>query len=371
MLRFLGVKKWIFFKAGKEQWMRFFQMAKILILAITTLVQVKVYAQENLGVFRFSEFSLKPLLHLQEESGSAFQIQATYLGFEWRRDENLRGQMLLGSSDLIQPAVWFSPVTEPAFGIVEAYLEGRSIYGDFRAGLVNLQMGYEGAMPEWAWVLPPTHFHQQAWMIARDFGFQFHFTTYPFTTMFTISNGETTTNNPNNKFWYSSLFELKNSEGLGILFTAQVGQTTTAATGGSNPTLAQSKYGFAFNPNLDAKIRVGSISFFQDDGRSLYLLEGGSGDILQSSTINSFAFGHIDFAIRLVGDLNLLLRYEQDQTNMSDYTTVTKSSSLGFMLTSKDKLQSFTMMGTVNQLVSQYPDNELQLIFRLNSRNSN
>ncbi len=338
------------------------------ILWLATSTSVKAEVSETLGTFRFSEFSLKPLLHVQEETGSAFSLQTTYLGFEWKRDENLRGQLLLGSSDMIQPAVWFSPTTTPAFGIIEAYLEGKSLFGDFRAGLVNLQMGYEGAVPEWAWVLPQTHFHQLGWMIHRDFGFQFHFATYPFTTVMTVSNGESTMTNPDNQFWYSALWEVKNSSGLGILATGQVGQTTSLSTGGSTPSLAASKYNFVFNPALNAKIRVGSVSVFKDDGKSLYLLEAGSGDIVQNSFSNSFAFAHLDLAFHLGGDLQLLMRYEQDQPNMSDYTSVIKSSSLGLMATSKDRLQSFTLFGTVNQLYSQFPDNEVQLIFRLNSR---
>jgi len=346
----------------------FFNVLSVFLLFLLSSTLVKADSAENLGTFRFSEFSLKPLLHLQEESGSSFSLQTTYLGFEWKRDENLRGQLLLGSSDMIQPALWFSPVTQPAFGIVEAYLEGRNLYGDFRAGLVNLQMGYEGSIPEWAWVLPPTHVRQQGWLIARDFGFQFHFSTYPVTTVMTVSNGESTMSNPDNKFWYSALFQVKNSDGLGLLLTAQVGQTTSLSTGGAIPSLAATKYHFVFDPNSDAKIRTGVLSLFQDDGRSLFLLEAGSGDILQNSQKNSFVFGHLDLAWHLGGDLLLLLRYEQDQPNNSDYTTVAKASSLGFMMTSKDKLQSFTLIGTKNQETTEVPNDEIQLIFRLNSR---
>ncbi len=335
---------------------------------ILTSTSVKAENQENLGTFRFSEFSLKPLLRVQEESGSAFALQTTYLGFEWKRDENLRGELLLGSNDMIQPGIWFGPTNQPSFGIVEAFLEGKSPFGDFRAGLVNLQMGYEGAEPEWAWVLPPTHFHQQAWMLGRDFGFQFHFSTYPFTTVMTISNGESSMTNSDNKFWYSALWKIKNSEGYGALVTAQVGETTALSTGGVSPSLAASKYKFAFNPNSDAKIRVGALALFKDDGKSLYLLEGGSGDILQTSMKNSFAFAHLDLAFRMGGDLQILLRFEQDQPNLSDYSTAVKATSLGFMLTSKDKLQSFTLIGIKNQEGTEVPNDEAQVIFRLNSR---
>jgi hypothetical protein len=330
-----------------------------------------VYADmtENLGTFRFSEFSLKPLLHLQEDNNSQFTVQTTYLGFEWKRDETLRGQLLLGSSDMIQPAVWFGPSTLPAFGIVEAYLEGRSPIGDFRAGLVDLEQGYEGAVPEWAWVLPPTHFHQNGWLINRDFGFQFRFATYPFRTLFTVSNGESTATNPDNKFWYSALWELKNSDGYGILLTAEVGNTTAASTNNPvSPSVASSLYKFVFNPALDSKIRIGTLAFFRDDGHSLYLIEGGSGDILQSGQSHSFSFGHADVAWHVGGDTHLLARVEQDQSNMSDYSTAVTSSSLGVMLTSKDKLQSFTLMATYNQNATNFPSNELQMIFRLNSR---
>jgi hypothetical protein len=361
-------KRVTIFSVGKKS--QFFFLRTLFCFLSLLAYSTFVYADpaENLGTFRFSEFSLKPLLHVQEENNSEFSVQTTYLGFEWKRDENLRGQLLLGSSDMIQPAVWFGQPNLPAFGIVEAYLEGRSPFGDFRAGLVDLEQGYEGAVPEWAWVLPPTHFHQNGWLINRDFGFQFRFATYPFRTLFTISNGESSATNPDNKFWYSGLWELKNSEGLGVLMTAQEGETTPLSTNGTNPSIAATTYKFVFNPAVNSKIRVGTLAVFKDDGHSLYLIEAGSGDILQSGQTNSFAFGHVDVAWHVGGDTTILARVEQDQANNSNYATAVTSSSLGLMLTSKDKLQSFTLMGTVNQNSTNFPSNELQVIFRLNSR---
>jgi len=348
-----------------------FYLCLVLVLGLTSTsvrAELSEKMSENLGTFSFSEFSLEPTIHLQEESGNAFLLQSSYLGFEWRRDENLRGEFWLGSSDMVQSAVWFSPSSNPAFGVVEAFLEQRSSIGDFRAGLVNVQMGYEGSVPESAWALPPTHFHQQGWMINRDFGVQFEFSTYPFTTMATISNGESTMNNPDSQFWYSALWRLKNSQGFGALVTAQVGNTTALSTGGATPSLAASKYSFVFDPSSDAKIRVGSLSLFQDNGKSLYLIEAGSGDIIQNGVKNSFGFGHVDIAYRLASNWQLLLRYEQDQADLDNDATMIKSVSLGFKVDSKDKLQSMTLFATHNDETPEIQNDELLLLFRLNSR---
>lgn len=326
---------------------------------------------ETLGSFRFSEFSLRPGLNLQEINGSQFDLENTYLGFEWKRDENLLGHVWIGSSDMIQPAVWFSRQNLPALGIVEAYLEGRSPYGDFRAGLVNVQQGYEGSVPDWALLLPLTHVRKNGWFINRDFGFQFRFSTAPFLSVFTISNGESSMSNLDNKFWASGLWQIKNSEGYGVLFTAQVGGTTaasTSASGGVGASQANSTFKFNFDPNQASKIRSGTMAFFKEENRNLYLIEGGSGDLIQGSTKSSYNFGHLDVVHYVGGDLSLLLRYERSQSNLDDINSILESSSLGFMMISKDKLQSFTLIGTKNYEKVDQPNDQLQLIFRLNSR---
>lgn len=321
-------------------------------------------ASENLGQFRFSEFSIAPELKIQEPGIGGFQIQKTYLGFEWMRDESLRGQIWLGSSDLLQSAVWFTPVTRPDLGISEAYLEGKSSYGEMRAGLLNVLQGYEGVSPEWALVLPASQSARQGWLMKRDYGLQFRWTTKPFFTAMTVHNGETGANS-DGKFWYSGAWQYKNSNNAGVLLTASVGNTKPESTSGS---LAQSQFQFNFDPSGTAKIRYATLTFFKDDERSLFLIEGGRGDIIQNDIKRPYAWGRADFSFNLGGDLNMLLRYEQTQSNLKETPTIKKSSSGGFSIWSKDRLQSVTLYGIHHEEDPKVMNDEYFLIFRLNSR---
>lgn len=319
---------------------------------------------ENLGTFRMSEFSLSPRLRVVEPGQSGFEIRQTWLGFEWLKDESLRGQMWLGSAELYQRPIWYTPQSNPDFGMVEAWLEGKSVYGDMRAGLLNVHQGFEGINPEWAWVLPQSRMRRNGWLVQRDFGVQFRWHYQSILTELTIHNGEAGANQ-DGKMWTSGLWQVKNSWGYGALVTASVGNTTPDSTKNA---IANTRDGLVFDPNQPAKIRYGSFAIFKDTERRLMLLEAGRGDIFQGDTKSSYAWGRADFSFNLLGDLFLLLRYEQTQADLKDSTTIVKSGSYGFSVVSDDRLQSLTLLGTHHEEDPRKDNDEFLLIFRLNSR---
>ena len=275
----------------------------------------------------------------------------------------------MGSSDLTTPAAWFTPKTRPDFGIDEAYLEGKSLYGDIRAGLINVQQAYEGVYPEWAWVLPETRARRFGWLIKRDFGLQFRWQNKPFLTALSIHNGESGPNT-DGKLWYSGMWQIRNSQGVGLLMTASVGNTRPDATLGSSAgrTSLSNSTKFVFDGSQDAKIRYGTFAIFRDDERTLFLFEGGRGEIIQNNERAPYACGHLDIGWNLGGDLSLLARYEQLQPDLKDSESVVRAGSLGFSVTSKDRLQSITMFGTRNTENPAINNDEFQVILRLNSR---
>lgn len=349
-----------------------------LFLSITTWTNIqahaqsskdKVYSQEALGQFRFSEFSLQPRLRIEEPGQGGFEIRQTWLGFEWQKDETIRGSIWLGSSDLTTPAIWFSPKDRPDFGIDEAFLEGKNPYGDIRAGLINVQQGYEGVHPEWSWVLPESRARRSGWLIKRDFGVQLRWQTQPFYTALSVHNGESGPNT-DGKLWYSGVWQWKNSEGVGFLTTAAVGNTRSEAT---STTLAKKSSTtptsrFVFDGTQDAKIRYGTMALFREDERTLFLLEGGRGEIVQLGEKAPYSWGRLDISWNFGGDLSILMRYEQLQPDTRDKDTLIGSGSLGFSVTSKDRLQSVTVLGTHNTETPTINNDEYMVILRLNSR---
>lgn len=340
-------------------------MSRIWILAFSLFASLAQAAElERLGRFEISEFALSPRLRLQEPGQGGFELSQSWIGFEWSRDESVRGVLKLGSSDLNQPVIWNSPETRPSFGVSEAWMEGRSNYGDVRAGLLSIPQGFEGVAPDWASVLPETRARRKSWFIKRDFGLQFRWATEPWQTSIAVHNGESA-ENKDGRYWVTAHWQYRNSEGSGALLTASSGQTRPQSTLTSEA--ASPENGFVFDKTKDAKIRQASLAVFREDKRSLFLLEMGRGEILQDEEKNSFVWGHLDLVWNFGGDASVLLRYEHNQPNQKDSETTVKSSGVGFSISSKDNLQSLAVFASHLEENPDSPSDELWLIFRIHS----
>lgn len=319
---------------------------------------------DKLGRFEISEFALSPRLYLQEPGLGGFELRESWIGFEWSRDEYIRGVLNLGSRDLTEPAVWMTPNANRAeFGVSEAWMEGRSLYGDLRAGFVRIPQAYEGQSAAWAGLLPSTRARRMGWFIRRDFGLQFLWKSDRWDTSLTVHNGESGTNT-DGKYALTSHWGYRVPGGLSTLVTATVMNTKPASTSGS---LAASQYKFVFNPNEDAKIRQGSWALYKEGHRELFLLEIGKGEILQKEEKESFGWGHFDSVINWGGDFSFLFRAEITEANQKQSDTFVKSAGAGFSISSKARAQSVTFFANHLEEKPDVQSDEFWMIFRIHS----
>ncbi len=340
------------------------QGVRILAVIITTLFGLSVWAEgEQMGTFRFSEFSLSPRARVQEPSEGGFELQQSWIGFEWVKDENLSGELSFGTSDLVQPAIWYS-TKEGDVALVHAALKAKTPYFDVRAGLLPIPNGYEGAFPDWEQSLPETRVRRHRWFTKRDVGVEFKAETKPFLTSLTVHNGESGANS-DQKVWVTGLWRYFNPQGYGALATAEVGRTDARSTAKS--VAGSADEGFSFDPTDSAKIRHGSIALYRKWGRHLVLAEIGKGEILQKDEKHAFNWGHFDICANLGGDLNLLFRYEQSQSDVTSTANLVKSTGAGVSVSSSDRLSSVTLWGNKNTQSPEKQDDEFLLLFRLNS----
>lgn len=320
-------------------------------------------SQEVMGRFRFSELQLSPRLHLEEPGEGGFELEQSSLGFEWSRDEWVRGVLKLGSPDLVRQAFWYTPKAT-GFSVAEAWMEGRGDYGDIRAGLVTVPQGFEGAHPEWNAIFPESGPRRRGWILQRDLGVQFRWETRPFATSMTVHNGETGPNT-DRWLWASGLWEYRSSDGTGVLLTGSVGHTRPESTLGAT---APQVEGFLFDPAKSAKMRYAILTLYREDRRNLFLLEAGRGELLQEDVKHPYAWGRMDLSWNFADDMNWLVRYEQTQSDLRDSLTITKKAGMGLVLSSKDNLQSVTLFGSKNQESgTEVPNDEFLMIFRLHS----
>lgn len=319
---------------------------------------------ERLGRFEFSDFALSPRLRLAEPGQGGFELAQSWIGFEWTRDEYIRGVLKLGSTDLIAPAVWNTPTARPSFGVSEAWMEGKSDYGDVRAGLLAIPTGFESMNEEWSSVFPETRARHANWFIKRDMGLQFFWKTHFWDTSVVFHNGESA-DNTDGKYWVSGHWQFRDSDGTGVLLTSNVGNTKPASTSGSKAGLPEN--GFVFDPTSDAKIREFSLSLYHTERRNLILLEGGSGEVLQNGDKNGYAWGHLDWVYNRGGEISLLARFEQNQPQMTLADSIVRLYGAGMQFSSKDNLQSLTLFANHLEESPRVDNNELWLIFRIHS----
>jgi hypothetical protein len=340
---------------------------RILFATVIAIVSLQARAEgEQMGSFRFSDFSLSPRLRVEEPSQGGFDLKESWIGFEWKRDESLSGEMSFGTADLVEPAVWY-PTKAGDVALVHAALKAKTQYFDIRAGLLPVPNGFEGSVPEWELSLPETRVRRHRWFTKRDIGVELRAETKPWLTTLTVHNGESGANQ-DQKVWVTGLWRYQNSIGIGALATASVGHTdgrSTVVTAGETSTVADE--GFAFDPTDSAKIRQGSFALYRRWGRHLLLAEIGKGEILQKDEKHAFVWGHADVCANLGGDLNLLLRFEQSQANTQDTATIVKSAGFGFSVSSSDRLSSITLWGNKNSENPEKQNDEFLLQFRLNS----
>lgn len=331
---------------------------------LATLAGVPAFSLESLGTFHFQEFLLSPSLELREPSQGGFDLKESWMSVQWNKDENVQGEMRLGTLDGYQAPIWMVPSVATGLGILEAWVEGRSKWGNIRVGRIPITDGFEGSFSEGFWLMPASQVKKNHWVFQRDEGLTLWAETKPWLTQITVHNGEAGPN-ADNKMWVTGRWQyFSNADGDGFLVTASEGSTTPLSTTGS---LAASRDQFHFDPTQNAKIRYATASFFHLWKRNYWNLEGGRGDILQFEDKFPFAWGRLDLSWNLGGDLNLLLRYEQLQSDLKNPDTIQKNSGIGFLLSSQDQLSSLTVFGTHKQESPSINNDEILIMFRLNS----
>jgi hypothetical protein len=319
-------------------------------------------AEQALGEFSFSEFSLG-VEHFSEEPGkNEFKLKDSFLKTKWSFHPWITGQLAVGSPDLTEPAVWF-PNPLKTFTVTEAYAHLKTVSFDLQVGLLKIPVGVENFFSENQSLLPNSQVSRERWLIKRDLGIKTLVEYEDFQTTLVLHNGEST-QSKDAKSWVTGTWAYAPREGLGFLLSAQVGNTTASATSGS---VAQSQYQFVFDPEDSAKIRWALLSLFQRGKAHRWSFESGHGEVLQKNEKNAFAWGRFDGAIAWQEDSYLLLRYEQTQTHLKLSESIKKYASLGLSWVQPAQLASVAFLATKVMETPEVQNDQFVILFRLGS----
>ncbi len=335
----------------------------IFLVALNLLLPFSVKAGESLGTFQFQDFSLAPRLEVREPSEGGFDLKESWISVQWLKDEFIHGQFRLGTLDQIQPVIWMNP-SKDGFGLIEAWVELKSTSGILRVGRLPIPDGFEGSFGDGFWLMPQSEVRKRSWLFTRDEGLTLEAITKPWLTSITVHNGESGPN-ADAKMWVTGRWQyLDNNTGNGVLLTATEGSTNPISTSSST---AQTTDSFRFDNTKSSKIRWGTLALFHLWKRDYWNLEVGRGDILQDADKYPMGWGRFDVSWNLGGDLNLLGRYEQTQSDLKDSATISKISAFGFLLSSRDQLSSLTLFFKHKEEQPSKNNDEALLLFRINS----
>lgn len=335
---------------------------RLLMVGLVVALKAQGQSRESLGKYEFREFRLTPSLLVVEPGNSSFSLERSWLNVGWSLSENIRGEIGVGSKDLMDRAVWFSTQNYNS-GITLAYVEGRNEYFDLRAGLIEVPSVYSHVIENASEVLPPLRIEKYHWLVERDFGVQYLVQYQPFKMWLTVHNGESGPDQ-DGKLWATGSWKLKTDQGFVALLSAQVGSSKKDSTLGST---AQSSQGFDYDPLLDSKFRTANLAVAQFWGRSFLLLEAGRGEILQEDKKKPYAWGHIDASWHAWSDMFLLARFEQDQSRLNDSSSIIKTSSLGLRLGHSLGLGTLTFWASQIDEKPNVNNNEFLLEFKISS----
>jgi hypothetical protein len=233
-----------------------------------------------------------------------------------------------------------------------------------KVGRIPIADGFEGSFSDGFWLMPQSEVRKRNWLFSRDEGLTWEASTRPWLTSITVHNGESGPNS-DNKMWVTGRWQfLANDTGNGVLLTATEGATNPVSTKNS---IAASSESFRFDGTKSSKVRWGTMSIFHLWKRDYWNLELGRGDALQEPDKYPFGWGRFDISWNLGGDVNILARYEQTQSDLTDGATASKISGLGLLLSSRDQLSSLTLFFKHKEESAQRYNDEALLLFRINS----
>ncbi len=266
----------------------------LLFFTIPIFFPASLHAENKLGQLKVEEVNLKPRLRVYEPQSGGFEVGESTVALSYYLEPYFKAVVRLGDRALINTPSYFfdtSVTQEDQLGLVESYaaLDGR--FGEFRMGMIPLNVGFHGAQSESETVLPRPMLFSKKVAALRDLGMSYEVLSEKFLTQFSVHNGEAG-KNKDGRIWITGKWAYVESL-YNFGFYGQVGETTNSSTSTSVETRG------AFDPTKKTKLRLGGIYLQSqfDNINSLFEYYFGEVDF-DSKTQGQFAGGvlQVDFS---------------------------------------------------------------------------
>lgn len=281
-------------------------------LLLSTLFLSSAHSEENLGNWKFNRLLLKPTFQAPEGEDGNFNVDGSFVGVRWNKDESLSAQILLGQMNLRQrPYIYRDGALDTdanELELVEAYGQKSYAGGEFRYGLIPLDFSLLLSSPQEKEDLAPALLYRQGVLVRRDFGLSVSTESPSFVSQLSIHNGEGGPDQ-DGKLWLTGNWAFLYEKFI-VGVTGQAGHTKPIGTTNSSLTLSN------FDNSLASKWRIGGLYFSnQFDQLRLRgeLIWGG----LEQEAIDNAQFnaGHIEAEWQSLGPWGFLMRYDSFDPN--------------------------------------------------------
>ncbi len=299
-------------------------------------VKAYSFSNEKLGEFEVDSFAIQTEWKGKEKQGSQFQWVHSYLGFNWKKEDDWLGHLSISSSDLRRRSVFFSPAEAEEAPLQEAYVQKSTEY--FNLFMGRKEIPFFRFQKHLGWSFKTVLEDIGLWT-KSDWGLGLYANHKAFETEFMIYNGEGGADQ-DKRLWFSGEWKYENEYEFGVMISGQTGETDVTSTANSK---AASLYHFGFDPNAKSKIRMTNLMMFKKWNHSRLWWAITKGDILQSDGIseNKKSFQHAMVEAQVSsGEMAFYIRHENWQPNFDQKEFWEKRASLGFRWTSKDNLVS-------------------------------
>lgn len=315
-------------------------------------------AEQSLGVLQLDDLTLRPQGVFKEGKEGEFQLGESSLGVSWQLDQTLSSYFRFGAADLRgKPKIYSQTNTSTDIDLLEAYGQFDGLLGTVKMGLIPLQVSRDGLLRESELIFPRGQVFSRGILGLRDLGINYFISHNRFFTSMTAHNGESGSNS-DNKTWYSARWGYDFRK-LRLEAFGQTGSTTPQSTSTSTLDVAR------FNPNQDAKWRMGGFYVDWIPSRFRMSLEAMAGDVTQNKETHRFLTGHFDMGQIGESGFGWFFRYNPFDPDTRTDNDAQHNLSLALVMANSPKTSKLILVGTkvLEEGRSKIPNDEIRLVW--------
>lgn len=313
------------------------------------------FADEQLGEIQLADFLVEPTYKDSEKSPSATDSQSgfglgnSYFAARWKFQRIVSGRIQIADLSLINNPTWYSTTAQHGLGLVEAYAQAESVLGTFRAGLVPISFGLDGATPETGLWFPVSMIFADRQLVLRDYGVSYSIYHNGFFTDVAAHNGEGATDQ-DKRLWQTARWGWRGKAGTQIGLSGATGYFQT-------PT------------SLDTKSRIGNFFF----GLDFYAIGIGAeatlGERKTSASQHQFYDWYVWVRHAMGRNWGLMLKYEYYDPSNRIEADGQKIGVAGLYINNDTNTSRLSFMYTKNweEAEDQIANDEYRVVWRITS----